>query len=274
MRTSLAVLMIFFPLFLAISYFWNKYIKFDIGNADKVIKKWIIYLIIFLASLTIVIDLVTLVRYFVSGEITSRFIWKVFSVLVIAFIAGFYYLSVLKNQDNVSYKKRNIVVGILSSLIVLFSIVYAFSVMGSPKTQRNLRFDQKRVQDLQNLQYQVINFWQQKESLPKNLDELKNPISAVVIPLDPDFEKGLMYEYKKIENKKFELCATFSLASPKGWISDNYNDNLPIKSSPASPKITPFEPKNESWKYDIGKTCFERTIDPDLYPPYPKPVNK
>jgi hypothetical protein len=143
--------------------------------------------------------------------------------------------------------------------------------MGSPKTQRNLRFDQKRIQDLQNIQYKIINFWQQKESLPKNLDELNNPISGEIIPSDPEFQKGLIYEYKKIENKKFELCATFSLASPKGWVSDNYNNNLPVKSSPIS---LPFEPKNESWKHDIGKTCFERTIDPDLYPPYPKPVNK
>ena len=29
---------------------------------------------------------------------------------------------------------------------------------------------------------------------------------------------------------------------------------------------------NESWDHQAGRTCFERTIDKDIYPPYPKPL--
>ncbi len=28
----------------------------------------------------------------------------------------------------------------------------------------------------------------------------------------------------------------------------------------------------ESWDHEAGHTCFSRTIDPEIYPPYPDPV--
>jgi hypothetical protein len=44
--------------------------------------------------------------------------------------------------------------------------------MGSPNSQRLFRLDQKRIVDLQNIQYQVINYWQQKEKLPEEFKAL------------------------------------------------------------------------------------------------------
>ena len=29
---------------------------------------------------------------------------------------------------------------------------------------------------------------------------------------------------------------------------------------------------SESWQHGAGDTCFERTIDPERYPPYSKPT--
>lgn len=50
--------------------------------------------------------------------------------------------------------------------------------MGSPAQQRTWRLDDKRVNDLQNIQSQVINYWQQKEKLPMTLSELSNPMTG------------------------------------------------------------------------------------------------
>src|SRR3989339_1864957 len=90
-RMALATLIIFFPIFLIVSYFWKKFVKRGLGSVDEIVRKWMIYIILFLSSLVIVIDLVTLVRYFISGEITYRFILKVVTVLVVAILIGFYY---------------------------------------------------------------------------------------------------------------------------------------------------------------------------------------
>jgi hypothetical protein len=82
--------------------------------------------------------------------------------------------------------------------------------MGSPKEQRAWRLDDKRVGDLQNLQSQIINYWQQKEKLPTSLSELSNPIMGYSLPVDPEFEKGNKYEYILVDKMNFELCATFT----------------------------------------------------------------
>lgn len=143
-------------------------------------------------------------------------------------------------------------------------------VIGSPADQRAYRFDEQRINDLQNIQSQVINYWQQKEVLPENLDTLKNPISNYMIPLDPEFNKGNVYEYKKTSDLSFELCATFSMPIPEGYV-DNYSGGGVKPTFDMAVSSYPYMGGGgDSWKHDVGKTCFERTIDKDLYPPYSK----
>ena len=279
MRSSIALLIIIFPVFLVLAHFWSKALKRGLSHWDEVMKKWVIYLIVFLASLMVVIDLVTLVRYFVSGEITIRFVLKVLAVLVTAKMVGLYYLSELGVKVPLISKNKNKLFVWISSVLVIFSIIYGFVVMGGPGAQRNLRLDQRRIEDLQNIQYQVINFWQQKQKLPESLDELKNPLSGNFIPQDPEFAKGLNYEYSKISDLskntpiKFELCATFSLPIPKGYIENSSGGYgiMPTKDMAVSSMPYPGG-TNDSWDHQEGRTCFEREIDPELYPPYPKPV--
>src|SRR3989344_5985053 len=52
-RMSLATLIIFFPVFLAISYFWKKFTLGEMGRVDEIMRKWVIYIILFLSSLVV-----------------------------------------------------------------------------------------------------------------------------------------------------------------------------------------------------------------------------
>jgi len=75
-----------------------------------------------------------------------------------------------------------------------------------------MRFDDQRVADLQNIQAQIVyNFWQQKGSLPDTLDELNDDISGFRAPVDP--ASGGAYEYRRLGDLGFKLCAVFSSAS-------------------------------------------------------------
>lgn len=271
-RMALATLIIFFPVFLVISYFWKKFSEGGMGSIDEIIRKWVIYIILFLSSVVAVVDLVTLVKYFISGEITSRFILKVLITLVVALSVGVYYICELKGRKKLLGFPVGIWSVVKSSLLVLLVIYFSFSVMGSPAKQRLLRLDDRRVNDIQNIQYQVINFWQQKEKLPKDLAELANPITGYSLPVPPEFEKGELYEYKVLAPLKFELCATFALPMPAGW--REYGGGVrPMpyyEQDVASSYPYPGGGVNESWDHEVGRTCFERTIDKDIYPPYKK----
>jgi len=118
------------------------------------------------------------------------------------------------------------------------------------------RFDERRVNDLQNIQYQIVNFYQRKGELPNNLDELKDPIAGFNIPLDPD--SAVPYGYEKVADLNFKLCADFSLESGAQIDSKGMSRPTPINSE--------VFPLNENWWHSSGRQCFDRKIDKDLYP--------
>lgn len=273
-RGPLATLIIIFPVFFILAYFWKKQSKNELGHIDTIIHRWMIYLILFLASIVIIVDLVTLVRYFVAGEITSRFIYKVIGTLVVALIVGkYFYISEFWHGKEIIKKLNRIINPIASVILVVLLIVYSFIIMGSPAKQRLLRLDDRRVSDLQSIQYQVINYWQQKEKLPTSLSDISNPISSFSIPVDPEFEKGKVYEYIPKDKLSFELCATFSLDMPKGWQEYNYGGGIMPMYAGKDMSVSSYPypgGTNESWDHKAGRTCFARTIDKDIYPPFKK----
>lgn len=278
MRMALATLIIFFPVFLAVSYFWKRFVRVGLGKVDEILRKWSLYIILFLSAVVIAVDLVTLVRYFVSGEVTTRFILKVLAVLVTALLVGAHYVLNLWNKDS---KKINMLFGVIASVFVLSAIVWSFMVMGSPAEQRKLRLDDRRVSDLNTIQWQIINYWQQKEKLPETLNDLKDSLSSFVMPPDPEFEKGYVYEYKKLPSDKgqlkFELCATFALPMPQGWREYGGGAVMPMMDLSIEKSMSypyPGGGFGESWDHEAGRTCFERKIDPEIYPPFPKPTTR
>lgn len=268
-RSALALLIIIFPVFLVLEHFWSLAgKKVDLFKGNEILRRWAIYLILFLASITVITDLVILVRYFVSGEITTRFILKVAITLVVAGIAGWHYVRAL------SMKQGSKWFGIVSGALVLALIAWSFTVMGSPTNQRKLRIDQRRIDDLQSIQWQVISYWQQKEKLPETLDAFNDPISSYIVPRDPEFQKGKVYEYKKIADKSFEICATFDLPIPKGWVPGSSGGGVYPMGGMRDIAVSSVAPYPggvaESWDHEAGRACFTRSIDPDIYPPFPK----
>lgn len=98
-RWSIASLIIVFPVFIITSWYLNKMYATTPFKRNLRIRKWLIYFTLFVASVVIIGDLVTLVYQLLGGEFTIRFILK---VLTVGFIAGsvfFYYF-----QDVRKYK--------------------------------------------------------------------------------------------------------------------------------------------------------------------------
>jgi len=282
-RMAIATLIIFFPIFLILMKYWVRTVKGGLGRVDEVLRRWMIYIVLFLSAVMVAVDLVTLVRYFVAGEITTRFILKVAVTLIVAGYVGVYYMYSLKGKSKMWGFSMNTWVPIKSSILVLALVIWSFTVIGTPQMQRAWRLDDRRVQDLQSIQWQVINYWQQKQKLPEKITDLSNPISGFMLPVDPEFEKGKTYEYslKDANALTFELCGTFSAKMPQGWVEYGGRDVIPyptIEGGYGGGKDVavsypwPGGTSNDSWDHEIGRTCFERTIDKDLFPPYPKPL--
>lgn len=146
--------------------------------------------------------------------------------------------------------------------VVAIAIIAGFFVLGTPQAERMKKFDNLRVNNLQDIQWQVINYWQTKKTLPDNLDLLINETNGTRPPVDP--ETGESYSYKVVDAKKltFELCANFKTES---LVDDPKTIENGVVSLPYGPGDI-----NWNWQHGVGNVCFERTIDPDQYKPNPE----
>lgn len=254
MRFSIAILIILFPVFLFATWYLNKDLRSNPEKQDMGIRKWLLYLTLFAATGIVIGDLVTLVNTFLNGEITTRFTLKVLTILMMSGLVLWYYILDIKG----SFMEKPMIghsIGIIAGVVVVVSVVGGFFVIGSPSTQRLVRFDQQKIYDLQNIQYQVVNYWQQKQNLPQTLDDLKDSISEQVVPVDT--QSGKPYEYSVIGPVSFKLCGDFN----KEGVSNNYSS---YQTAPIPAGKTGVA---DNWQHGVGYVCFDRAIDPELYPP-------
>ena len=262
-RWGMAFLFIIFPAFLVGTWYINKDIRANPEKENIGVRKWLTYLALFVAGVSILIDLSVLIYTFLGGEITARFSLKVFVILLVSGFGLSYYLLDLRGSIRQSQKLEKIF-GCFSALLVIASIVIGFLIVGSPSTQRDYRLDQQRMGDLQNIQWQIVNYWQQRQSFPKSLADLSDPISNYIVPRDP--ETGEQYEYKLGEGYAFQLCATLNRESRGGITTMESTKPVPARGE--------FGLENENWQHQAGKKCFERVIDPKRYPPFERPPLK
>ena len=99
-RGALATLIVVFPVYIWVSWFLNKDYAKNPEKRDLRIRKWLIYFTLFVAAIVIVVDLVQLVRQFLEGELTIRFLLK---ILTVGFVAGSifeYYLTDIKKNKS------------------------------------------------------------------------------------------------------------------------------------------------------------------------------
>lgn len=250
-RWAIASLVIVFPVYVILSWSLARGVTRHSEKRELKIRKWLLYFTLFLAAGVIIGDLVALIYNFLNGDLTLRFLFKAATILFIALVVFSYYLWNLRSGVMASRDRRMrvLVFGVIA--IVVVATVAGFFIAGSPFAERLRRLDSQRVRDLQTIQWQVVSYWQKKDKLPENLDALTDNISGFVTPRNP--ESGAPYEYRVIANLKFELCSVFkSQGAEEG-------NNLPRAGGPYGGDMT------ASWQHDIGRVCFERTIDPELY---------
>lgn len=260
LRWPLATLTVIFPLYVWLTVFLQRDIKAHPGKRELKSRKWLLSFTLFLAAIIIVGDLIALLHRFLNGDLTVRFILKVIVVLLLALSVFLYYGWTLKRSDTPSSHPAMRLFVWATIAAGGMSVVAGFLLVGSPVAERLRQFDDRRVSDLQSLQWEVVNFWQAKEQLPGSLEALRDDIRGFIPPRDP--ETGQTYEYRIFTPLSFELCAAFRM--------DSENEGGAVRAVPI-PR-GPYGEAVESFAHGAGRTCFMRTIDPDRYPPHLKEV--
>lgn len=234
-----AILIICFPIYIFLMWLLEKGYVLNPEKKNLAVRKWLVYVTLFLSGLVLAGDLVTVLYYFIDGhELTSGFLLKVVSLLVVMTGVFMYYISDIRQ---ILTKKSRKTWTLVATIIVLGSVILGFSVLGSPRTQRLYKYDAQKINDLTMLQNEINIFYGQEGKLPSTLEELNR--SYFVNVTDPQSQKP--YEYKPIAQNKYNLCADFNKDSKQ-----ELNTRVSMQGT---------------WTHPAGNYCFPQTVNPNMY---------
>ena len=261
---AMAMLIVAFPLCIIFIRAISKEEALFPEKRELWVRRALAYCTLFISIFVIAGDLIVLLRAFFAGEeITVAFGLKVLAIILVFAAVAHYYLHDLRASKELNADTEDKVktyYGYGASIFVALAIIFGFIVMGSPASQREKRFDAMRVEHLNIIQSQVLSYWQTKQKLPATLNDLNDPLFGFVPPIDP--KTNLPYEYSPQGKLGFKICASFSRES---------KDVSQYAMSRYEMAPTPYPYKggiDGTWQHEIGRTCFDRTIDPERYPPY------
>ncbi|MBA2239256.1 MAG: hypothetical protein H0W24_11235 [Lysobacter sp.] len=129
-----------------------------------------------------------------------------------------------------------------AGLVVLATVIAAIATMGPPSTQREIRFDERRIADLARIADAIENYAGRHARLPPDLATLASEPGHDLPISDP--EGGAPYGYEVTGDRRYRLCAQFTTdtgQSPHG-----------------APPM-----HGDDWLHGRGRQCFERKLDPD-----------
>ncbi len=200
-RMSVAILLVAFPLYLALAWMRAKYFEKNADRRNVSSLKWPHYVTIFISLFAIVASIITTIYYYLGGELVIRFGLKMLTTLVVLFgLAAYHYFLVKRD-----YTKKTlipIVFTVVSSVLVIGAVIYSINILGSPAEIRKMRFDEKRLENLSNIQQQILSNWQRTKTLPADLKSLYSDglSSGMIIPKDPSTKED--YSYAVITNSQ------------------------------------------------------------------------
>ncbi|MEQ1561169.1 MAG: DUF5671 domain-containing protein [Nitrospira sp.] len=232
-----ATLVVFFPIFILLMWLLEREYKVEPERQSAGIHKWLTYITLFISGLVIAGDLITVLYRFIDGQnLTTAFILDVVVLLVVAVSVFMYYISDVRGKLT---SKSRMVWRVASGVVIIGSIVWGFSVLGSPRTQQLLKYDQQKVNDLQNIVGSIESYYTRNKELPKNLDSMSN-VDYYINRLDT--QTGKSYEYEITNSGTYKVCADFNM--PSEDYGDKTNAVLPIN-------------RNSPWTHPAGRYCFE-----------------
>jgi len=256
---EMASIIVLFPLYMLLMWLIRKDIVKDASRKEIWVRRWVLILTLFVAGIAIARDLIALLTTFLNGEeLTTAFLLKVLIIFFIAAGVFMHFIADLKGYwDTFPSRKRAVGIGVI--ILAIVTIVAGFFIVGTPAQARLARFDTQKVNDLQNIQSQMITYWQAKQKLPATIADLNNSLSYGHVPVDT--QTGQPYIYEATGVHSFKLCAVFNAQS-------RVNQNIYFETRAITP--TPVGVKDmaqDNWQHGAGTVCFDRTIDPSFYPP-------
>jgi hypothetical protein len=98
-RSQVATLIVSYPLFLLTWWYLLREVRRSPEKAASGVRRWLSYLSLFVGAVTIMTDVICVVYFLVEGDLTTRFLLKVLTLLVITGTIFLYLSLVLRSES-------------------------------------------------------------------------------------------------------------------------------------------------------------------------------
>ena len=99
-RAELAIVIVAFPVFLGMWHYLLREVRARSSNGPSAIRRWLVYLSIFIGALTLSGDLITLIYFTLEGQLTTRLLLKAAVLFLIAGSLVVYLAYTLRNEKD------------------------------------------------------------------------------------------------------------------------------------------------------------------------------
>jgi hypothetical protein len=199
-------------------------------KAESAVRRWVSNIGLLLTALVFLGDLIAFLTSLLQGELTIRFALRCLVVVILAGAVFLYYSRGLgKSRALPPITWHRMFAGCAGFAIAL-TLGLGFWSTGSPSSVRVLNEDNRRVWDLYELTVQLENKVQSSAS-----KEPPGSLAEVGLTGSDPFT-GEPYEYRRLDGKRYQLCAAFRAPSPRASGSALF------------------------WAHPAGRKCFDLSI--------------
>lgn len=251
MRTGIAMLIVFFPVFIIATRMVNKIRRTETGTY-LMLTKWVVYLSLLVGGAILLGDLVVVIMGYLNGELTTRFLLKAAALAIVLGIAIYYFIQDARGFW-LTHEKESKLYGLGVVALAVGSLALGFMYGDSPSKVREMKLDAEQVTNFQDMEWRIQDHYTVKKALPVTVAELYVGTEAPSAP-----ESRAVYTYKIKDEDSYELCANFAFPSTPSDLS-----------VPAYSGVDMMKNPYNNWDHGQGETCFERTV---YKAPAPMPI--
>lgn len=191
-------------------------------DEDSSIRRWLTYVILFASSVVMVVWLIITINNFLEGELTSKFLLKAVTAIIIAGAIFSYYLYDIR-RDNVKKMTNVLLTYLIASLVITVgSLVAAFFFVESPAEARARNHDMQVLNAFTQIDSAISTYYTQTGKLPERLDQLNEQTPYINSQSFQDPQSKKMYDYKVMDASTYQLCADFQTDNTKDQPGQDY----------------------------------------------------
>src|SRR3989339_722710 len=213
MKFAISAIIVSTPIFYLTSRQIYKNLFAGTLDKDAGVRKWLTYFILLVSIVVMIGFLIATINSFLGGDLTTKFILKTLTALIIAgTVFSFYFYDI--RRDIVEGKKDKVIKFYtwISLAVVLVVFVFSWFSVDSPAATRSKKIDQEVINDLYEVNSAVMNYYTLNEKMPDNLEVLINNSEGTYklsTQAAQQPSNGQYYSYQVTAEDEYKICADF-----------------------------------------------------------------